>query len=105
MSAEWMVPKALWLAECEAATYRSAALICEYQDWINLRLTGRLVGAANNMAVRWHWDEQRGEAGEEGGKGEGQGQLGWCRHRTACAAGGRGTKWVVTGREGGEGCS
>jgi hypothetical protein len=31
VSAEWMVPKALWLKQRERATYDAAAHICEYQ--------------------------------------------------------------------------
>lgn len=31
VSAEWMLPKSLWLAQCEPATWARAATICEYQ--------------------------------------------------------------------------
>ena len=31
VSAEWMVPKALWLKQHEPETFRNAAYICEYQ--------------------------------------------------------------------------
>ncbi len=55
VSAEWMVPKALWLRECEPATYHAARYVCEYQDYINFKLTGCMVASANNAAVRWHW--------------------------------------------------
>ncbi|KAG2433666.1 hypothetical protein HXX76_008037 [Chlamydomonas incerta] len=60
VSAEWMLPKSLWLAQCEPGTWARAATICEYQDYLNLRLTGRLCACTNNMAVRWHCDTQRG---------------------------------------------
>ncbi|GLC45809.1 hypothetical protein PLESTB_001153500 [Pleodorina starrii] len=60
VSAEWMIPKALWLAECEPHVYAAAATICEYQDYLNLRLTGRRCASANNMSVRWHYSTQRG---------------------------------------------
>ena len=55
VSAEWMVPKAMWLKQRERATYDAAAHICEYQDYLNLRLTGRYVASACNASVRWHW--------------------------------------------------
>jgi hypothetical protein len=32
----------------------------EYQDYINLRLTGRWVGSLNNMSVRWHHQTDHG---------------------------------------------
>ena len=55
VSAEWMVPKAMWLKQRERATYNAAAMVCEYQDYLNLRLTGRYVASACNASVRWHW--------------------------------------------------
>src|SRR5215468_7381522 len=43
VSAEWMIPKALWLKEREPESFERAATICEFQDYINHRLTGRMV--------------------------------------------------------------
>jgi len=60
VSAEWMTPKALWLHEHERATYDAAATLCEYQDYLNLRLTGRTVASINNAATRWHYDSRNG---------------------------------------------
>lgn len=60
VSAEWMIPKALWLKENEAATYDAAHIICEYQDYLNLRLTGRRVASLNNVSVRWHFRARDG---------------------------------------------
>lgn len=59
VSAEWMVPKAMWLKQRERATYDAAAMICEYQEYVNLRLTGRYVASACNASVRWHWSGGR----------------------------------------------
>jgi len=55
VSAEWMIPKALWLKRHAPETYASER-ICEFQDFINFRLTGRYVGSSNNVGVRWHFD-------------------------------------------------
>lgn len=60
VSAEWMVPKALWLKENEPAVYEQAAYIVEYQDYVNHYLTGRMCGSINNMTIRWHYDAERG---------------------------------------------
>ena len=30
-------------------------MICEYQDFLNLKLTGKYVASGNNVAVRWHF--------------------------------------------------
>ncbi|MGE0716789.1 MAG: ribulokinase [Alphaproteobacteria bacterium] len=54
VSAEWMIPKALWLARNEPAAFAAAATIGEYQDYLNLHLTGRRVASVNNVSVRWH---------------------------------------------------
>lgn len=56
ISAEWMLPKSLWLKEEEPAVWDKAATICEYQDYLNLKLTGRLCASSCNAAARWHWD-------------------------------------------------
>jgi ribulokinase len=60
VSAEWMIPKALWLKENERETYDQAATICEYQDFMNLYLTGRLCCSVNNVSIRWHYDVEKG---------------------------------------------
>ncbi len=61
VSAEWMIPKALWLARHERRLFETAATICEYQDFMTRRLTGRRTASLNNAAVRWHYGA--GEAG------------------------------------------
>lgn len=55
VSAEWMIPKALWLARHEPEQFARAKTICEYQDYINFHLTGRMVASLNNVSVRWHY--------------------------------------------------
>lgn len=60
VSAEWMIPKALWLARHEPEVFAAAATICEYQDFLNLRLTGRRVASLGNVAPRWHYRKRAG---------------------------------------------
>jgi ribulose kinase len=60
VSAEWMIPKTLWLKRNEPATYAGAAAICEYQDYLNYRMTGRYVGSYNNCSIRWHFVKSTG---------------------------------------------
>ena len=60
VSAEWMIPKALWLQRNQPEIYADAATICEYQDYINYRLTGRMVASINNVAIRWHYRAGKG---------------------------------------------
>lgn len=60
VSAEWMIPKALWLRRHEPEVYRRAAMICEYQEYLTLRLTGRYVASAQSASCRWHWRDGEG---------------------------------------------
>ncbi|GAB4814271.1 hypothetical protein N2152v2_001317 [Parachlorella kessleri] len=60
VSAEWMVPKALWLKENEPDVFDRATHICEYQDYMNFHLTGRMVASMTNVSVRWHYSADRG---------------------------------------------
>lgn len=66
VSAEWMLPKALWLKEVQPDTWAAAASICECQDWLNFRCTGELVAAGCNVATRWHCDGAAAVGGEAG---------------------------------------
>ena len=66
LSAEWMTPKALWLKQKEPQTYNEARYICEYQDYINYKMTGTMCASSCNAATRWHWD---GVACLQDGKG------------------------------------
>src|SRR4029077_17490956 len=54
VSAEWMIPKSLWMKRNQPELFSQAARICEYQDYINWRLTGRWVASLNNTSVRRH---------------------------------------------------
>lgn len=60
VSAEWMVPKALWIARNEPEIFKKATTICEYQDYINFHLTGRMVASIGNIAPRWHYRASAG---------------------------------------------
>lgn len=54
VSAEWMLPKALWLKRHEPEIYARAETVCEYQDYLIRHLTGRRVASRNNVSMRWH---------------------------------------------------
>lgn len=60
VSAEWMLPKALWVKTNVPQAYGASAVVCEYQDYINQRLTGRMVASLNTATVRWHYDSETG---------------------------------------------
>jgi ribulose kinase len=60
VSAEWMIPKSLWIKENQREFFDRAEKIGEFEDYLNLRLTGRWVGSLNNMSVRWHYQSDHG---------------------------------------------
>ena len=55
-AAEWLVPKAMWLAAHEPEIYDSAEIICECLDWVNFKLTGRWVASRMNATCKWNYD-------------------------------------------------
>ena len=60
VSAEWMIPKSLWLKRHEPDLFDRAVTVAEYQDYMTIRLTGRRVASLNNASVRWHYSTLRG---------------------------------------------
>ncbi len=58
-AAEWLVPKAMWLAAHEPSIYAEAAIICECLDWINFQLSGDWVGSRMNATCKWNYDGGR----------------------------------------------
>lgn len=60
VSAEWMIPKALWLKRNEPETFDRAFRICEYQDFLTYKLTGEWAASLNNVSLRWHYSTDRG---------------------------------------------
>jgi FGGY-family pentulose kinase len=60
LSAEWFLPKVKWVKETQPRLYEQAAVFCEYQDYLNYRLTGRMVASINNVSMRWHYDSEDG---------------------------------------------
>ena len=60
VSAEWMPCKALWMKRNEPDLFKKAAVVCEYQDFINYRLTGQKTASINNASVRWYYDDENG---------------------------------------------
>ena len=66
LSAEWMIPKALWIKQNEPNIWRKAKFICEKQDYFNYKLSGEFVASGCNVGARWHWNAERCEKGEEG---------------------------------------
>ncbi|WP_424993461.1 FGGY-family carbohydrate kinase [Oceaniradius stylonematis] len=64
VSAEWMIPKALWIKRNEPEIFDRAHRICEYQDYLTYKLTGEWAASLNNVGLRWHHSTDRGGAPE-----------------------------------------
>ena len=64
VSAEWMIPKALWIKRNEPDIFERAHRICEYQDFLTHKLTGEWAASGNNVGLRWHHWADRGGAPE-----------------------------------------
>jgi ribulokinase len=60
VSAEWMIPKSLWLKRNEPDVFGRAYRICEYQDFITYHLTGEWAASLNNAGLRWHYRNDAG---------------------------------------------
>ncbi|KAL7525217.1 hypothetical protein ACHAXR_000906, partial [Thalassiosira sp. AJA248-18] len=69
ISAEWLLPKAMWIKQNEPQVWEDATVICEYQDYLNYRLTGEMVASSCNAAVRWHHDGREVLQDDDGNNG------------------------------------
>ncbi len=60
VSAEWGLPKVMWLKEKEPETFNNAKHICDCADWMINRLTGEWVGSINIASAKYYYDRDTG---------------------------------------------
>ncbi|HEX2728767.1 MAG TPA: FGGY family carbohydrate kinase [Rubrobacteraceae bacterium] len=60
VSAEWGLPKALWLKEKEPDTYKNAKHLCDCNDWLINRLTGEWKSSVNIASAKFFYDRDEG---------------------------------------------
>jgi ribulose kinase len=60
VSAEWGLPKALWLKEKEPETFNNARHICDCNDWLIQRLTGEWKFSVNVASAKYYHDRDTG---------------------------------------------
>jgi ribulokinase len=60
VSAEWGLPKAMWVKEREPETWREAARICDCGDWVIGRLTGEWTASINFASSKYYYDRDQG---------------------------------------------
>lgn len=64
-AAEWLVPKAMWLAGHEPETYARAHRIVEAVDYLTYRLTGGWTASRMNACCKWNYDPRTGTFPED----------------------------------------
>jgi FGGY-family pentulose kinase len=60
VSAEWGLPKVLWLKEKEPDTWRAARHVCDCGDWVIHRLTGEWAASINIASSKYYYDRDEG---------------------------------------------
>ena len=65
VSAEWGLPKAMWLRENEKETWDSAAVVTDCTDWMVKKLTGEWTMSLNHAAGKYFHDNSVGGWPEE----------------------------------------
>jgi FGGY-family pentulose kinase len=60
VSAEWGLPKALWLKENEPDTYAAARYIVDGGDWLTRKLTGEWTASINMASSKYFYDRDTG---------------------------------------------
>jgi FGGY-family pentulose kinase len=60
VSAEWGLPKAMWLKENEPETYRRADHVCDCAEWLMYRLTGEWAGSLDIASSKYFHDADDG---------------------------------------------
>ncbi|MGH3147414.1 MAG: FGGY-family carbohydrate kinase, partial [Rubrobacter sp.] len=60
VSAEWGLPKALWIKDNEPDVYERAARVCDCGDWLIHRLTGEWTSSINMASSKYYYDRDEG---------------------------------------------
>ena len=60
VSAEWLLPKVLWVQREQRGIYNQATRVVEGVDWLTHRLVGRWVTSTSNAAGKRHWTPATG---------------------------------------------
>ena len=60
VSAEWLIPKVLWIKRERRELYDSCWKIIEQLDWINYKLSGNLAASICNTTCKWNYVLEEG---------------------------------------------
>jgi FGGY-family pentulose kinase len=65
VSAEWMLPKTLWIKKNQPDLYAEAFKIVEALDWLNFKLSGALAASKCNASCKWTYSDVEGGFAED----------------------------------------
>ena len=60
VSAEWGLPKSMWLKKHEPEVFDQTAVICDQTDWLVFRLTGEWAMSVSHAAAKYFYDRDEG---------------------------------------------
>lgn len=60
VSAEWGLPKALWIKEKEPETFDKSKHLCDCNDWLIHKLTGEWASSINIASAKFFYDRDEG---------------------------------------------
>jgi ribulose kinase len=60
VSAEWGLPKALWIKESEPEVFAAARYLVDCADWVTHRLTGTWSASINTASSKYYYDRDQG---------------------------------------------
>ncbi len=60
VSAEWGLPKALWIKDNEPENYNNTKHICDCGDWLMQKLTGEWKASINMASSKFYYDRDNG---------------------------------------------
>ena len=59
-TAEWPIPKIMWVKENMPDVYKSTSVILEYTSWLLFKMTGKIIGCLSNAVSRWFYNVEQG---------------------------------------------
>ena len=59
-TAEWPIPKIMWIKENLPEVYRDTKVILEYTGWLIFKLTGNIMASLSHSTSRWFYNSGKG---------------------------------------------
>ncbi len=59
-TAEWPLPKIMWVRENTPEVYERTRVILEFTNWLMYKMTGNVTGCMSNAVSRWFYNRRKG---------------------------------------------